>query len=54
MPSARVRLLKRYDSFSPDINGPNNSQLSPLNFIICNWSSGLKSVGLVWILVPGR
>jgi len=22
--------------FSPDISGPNNSQLSPLNRIICN------------------
>ncbi len=40
--------------FSPDMSGPNNSQLSPLKRIICNCSSGAKSVGLVLILVPGR
>ena len=43
-----------YEFFSPDISGPNNSQLSSLNRIICNCSSGAKSVGLVLILVPGR
>jgi len=26
--------LNPYEFFSPDISGPNNSQLSPLNFII--------------------
>jgi hypothetical protein len=40
--------------FSPLITGPNNSQLSRLKRIICNCSSGAKSVGLVLILVPGR
>src|SRR5256885_1774463 len=40
-----------YEFFSPLISGPNNSQLSPLNFIICSCSSGAKSVGLVLILV---
>ena len=43
-----------YEPFSPDITGPNRSQLSPLKRIICNCSSGAKSVGLVLILVPGR
>src|SRR5437016_766482 len=40
--------------FSPDMIGPNSSQLSPLKRIICNCSSGAKSVVLVLILVPGR
>jgi hypothetical protein len=40
--------------FSPDITGPNSSQLSPLKRIICNCSSGAKSVGLVLIFVPGK
>src|SRR6266481_5548928 len=40
--------------FSPDMIGPNKSQLSPLKRIICNCSSGAKSVGLVLICVPGR
>jgi hypothetical protein len=43
-----------YEFFSPDISGPNNTQLSSLNRIICNCSSGAKSIGLVLILVPGR
>jgi hypothetical protein len=33
--------------------GPNNSQCSPLQRIICNCSSGAKSVGLVSIEVSG-
>ena len=43
-----------HELFSPLISGPNSSQVSPLNRIICNCSSGLKSVGLVLIRVPGR
>ena len=43
-----------YEFFSPDISGPNSSQLSPLKRSICSCSSGAKSVGLVLILVPGR
>ena len=39
--------------FSPDMIGPNRSQLSPLKRIICSCSSGAKSVGLVLICVPG-
>ena len=45
---------KPYDPFSPDITGPKRSQVSPLKRIICNCSSGAKSVGLVLMRVPGR
>jgi hypothetical protein len=44
----------RQEFFSPLMTGPNRSQVSPLNRIICNCSSGAKSVGPVFILVPGR
>jgi hypothetical protein len=44
----------RQEFFSPLMTGPNRSQVSPLKRIICNCSSGAKSVGPVFILVPGR
>ncbi len=43
-----------YAPFSPLMTGPNRSQLSPLNRIICSCSIGAKSVGLVLMRVPGR